>query len=81
MKWTPSGHLLVGFDVVDEVIHGVNALLHSEVELVVQGAQLLSHLACRQQVWGPLYADRERVQGVLAVIGVLGLLQVSAAGS
>ena len=65
---------------VDEVIHRVNALLHCEVELVVQSAQLLCNFARRQQVWGPLDAHRKGVQGVVTVVGILGLLQVSAAG-
>ncbi len=66
---------------VDQVIHRIDALLHSEVELVVQSAQLLSNLARSQQVWGTLDAHGEGVQGVVAVVGVLGLLQVSAASS
>ena len=44
--WTEEarGHLLEGLQVVDQVVQAVQALLHSEVQLVVLGAKEACHL-------------------------------------
>mmetsp|Transcript_22956 Transcript_22956/g.58660 ORF Transcript_22956/g.58660 Transcript_22956/m.58660 type:complete len:622 (+) Transcript_22956:436-2301(+) len=51
-----------GLHVVDHVTDGVNALLHGEGELVVVGAQEVSHHARGLEVGGAGQADAERVQ-------------------
>jgi hypothetical protein len=51
-KTAPHPHLLVALDVPDEVVQRVNALLHGEGELVVQGAQEVRHLARSYEVGG-----------------------------
>mmetsp|Transcript_19641 Transcript_19641/g.45024 ORF Transcript_19641/g.45024 Transcript_19641/m.45024 type:complete len:533 (+) Transcript_19641:351-1949(+) len=50
---------VVGLEVVDHVLDGVDSLLHSEVELVVVGAELLGDGARVGQVGRPDEADGE----------------------
>jgi hypothetical protein len=55
---TDSRHV-VRFQVVDDVLHCVNALLHCEVELVVLGAEHVGHFARVLKVGRVVEADRE----------------------
>ena len=63
----------------DEIVQGVNALLHGEVELVVVRAQMLRHAAGCQQIWSTLNPNAECVQPLVGAVRVLGLLQMPAA--
>lgn len=70
--------LLDGLQVPDEVLQRIQALLHREGELVVDGPQELGHAPRRYQVRRSAQPDTERVQLVLPIIRVLRLFQVPA---
>ena len=50
----PDRRHVVGLDVVDDVLDRVNSVLHREVELVVNRAEVLRHLFTCFQVWRTL---------------------------
>ena len=52
-------YLLIGFQVVHQIIDSVYSLLHSEVELVMLCAQLVGYLPSSHEVGRPLDADAE----------------------
>ena len=56
----------------------IDALIHSEGELVMLRAQEVCHLPCGQQVWRALNSNAESVQSMLCIKGILGLLHVPA---
>lgn len=74
-------YLFIGFQMVDEVIHSVNALLYSEVKLMVNGAQLLSNLSGSYEVWSAFYSNAEGVKGMRPVKGILSFLKMPAASA
>jgi hypothetical protein len=53
---------VVRLRVVDHVLDGVDVVLNGEVELMVQGAQVLRHLPGRLEVRGTLQAHVEGVE-------------------
>ena len=71
-------YLLVRLQMVYEVIDSVNALLNSEVELMMNGAQLLSNFPGSYEVRSALYADAESVQRMRSVKGILGFFEMPA---
>ena len=71
-------HLLVRLQMVYEVIDSINALLNSEVELMMNGAQLLSNFPGSYEVWSALYANAESVQRMRSVEGILGFFEMPA---
>lgn len=78
MRWVAMQYLLIGLQMVDQIIDSVYALLNSEVELVMLCAKLMSHLPSSHKVRGSLDANAEGMQGVCPVKGVLGFLQMPA---
>ena len=76
-----DSRLFDGLEVPDEVLERVQALLHREGELVVDGPQELGHTPRCYKVRRPAQADAERVQLVLKVVRVLRLLQVPTSGT
>ena len=71
-------YLLVRLQMVDEVVDSINALFNSEVELMVNGAQLLSDFPGSYEIRSTLYADAESVQRMRSVKGVLGFFEMPA---
>ena len=78
MKWMVMQYLLIGLQMVDQIIDSVYALLYSEVELVMLCAKLMSHLPSSHEVWGSLDANAEGMQWMRPIKGVLGFLQMPA---
>lgn len=58
----PDGGYVIGLDVVDDVPQGIDAFLHGEVDLVVDGADVVSDLLCLLEIRSPLEADGEGVE-------------------
>ena len=71
-------HLLIGLNVPDQVVQGIDALVNSEGELVVLCSQEVCHFPCGYQIRRALDPHAKGVQRMLRVKGVLGLLHVPA---
>ncbi len=57
-----DGGDVIGLEVIDDVPQGIQAFLHGEVDLVVDGAQVIGHLAGGGKIWRAFQADGEGVQ-------------------
>ncbi len=57
-----DGGDVIGLEVIDDVAQSIQTLLHGEVDLVVDGAEVISHLAGGGEIRRPFQTDGEGVQ-------------------
>ena len=57
-----DGGDVIGLEVIDDVPQGIQPFLHGEVDLVVDGAEVIGHLAGGSEIRRPFQADGEGVQ-------------------
>ena len=57
-----DGGDVIGLEVIDDIPQGIQTLLHGEVDLVVNGAEVIGHLAGGGEIRRAFQADGEGVQ-------------------
>lgn len=73
----PDRRHVVRLVVVDHLLDRVDAVLYGEVELVMDGSEVVSDLSCGLQVRGALEADDKGVELGAELLGGLGLDEVA----